>query len=146
MFDPAEFAMLQTSIANMVTALDNAAHQSSDPSPRTSVLIAAPRHTGKSGHPHHKVNPEFLAATIKVRQLTKIALVVGCSPRTLCHRLLDYHLAQAGISPITIDQSIDGGARQVHHIQPASANQLTNAELDAYISKTLQNYPTLDVP
>lgn len=125
----------------MVTALDDAAHRSSDPSPRAPVRVASPRRTGKRGRPRCEINPEFLAAAIKLRPLTKIAPVAGCSPRTIRRRLLEHQLAQAGNPPITIERQDDGSTHRVHHIQPASSNRLTNAELDAQVSNVLQAFP-----
>ena len=63
----------------MVTALDESAHRSSDPSPRTPVVVATSRRTGKRGRPRREINPEFLAAAIKLRPLTKIAPVTSGS-------------------------------------------------------------------
>lgn len=125
----------------MVTALDESAHRSSDPSPRTPVVVATSRRNGKRGRPRREINPEFLAAAIKLRPLTKIAPVTGCSARTLRRRLLDYRLADAGASPLTTEQDPNGDIRHIHHIQPAFANRLTNAELDGYVSTILQTFP-----
>ncbi|KAJ6534533.1 hypothetical protein B0H10DRAFT_2449388 [Mycena sp. CBHHK59/15] len=67
-FPPAEYATLQSSISDMVTALDLACHESMDP-PDAPPLVVARRVSNKAdgGRPRVEFNTQFLGEALDLR-------------------------------------------------------------------------------
>ncbi|KAJ6452105.1 hypothetical protein C8R45DRAFT_1113224 [Mycena sanguinolenta] len=90
-FPPAEYGTLQTSISEMVAALDLACHESMDP-PDAPPLVAARRvRTGRRGRPRVEIDPQFLRAALELRGPT------GIAPELDWHNLPKRVLAEAEV-------------------------------------------------
>ncbi|KAJ7730009.1 hypothetical protein DFH07DRAFT_781776 [Mycena maculata] len=63
-FPPDEYATLQTSISDMVTALDLACHESMDPPDGGPLVVTRRVRTGRRGRPRIEIDAQFLSVEI----------------------------------------------------------------------------------
>lgn len=140
-FPPDEYAILQQSIADMVTQLDAACHQSSDLPDAPSIMVSYSSTTGKRGRPRTEINPEFLSHALELRGPTHLAPVFGCSSRTVRRRALEHGLAQAG-EPVYRDQEQpDGAVMRTFTSSTRPVSNLTDQQLDSLITDILEVFP-----
>ncbi|KAJ7892490.1 hypothetical protein B0H14DRAFT_3684931 [Mycena olivaceomarginata] len=66
-FPPAEYSLLQTSISDMITALDLACYESLDPPDAPQLVVARRVRTGRRGRPRVEIDPQFLRAALDLR-------------------------------------------------------------------------------
>ncbi|KAJ6572969.1 hypothetical protein B0H10DRAFT_1964257 [Mycena sp. CBHHK59/15] len=76
-FPATEYGILQTSISDMVTALDLACHESMDPPDAAPLVVAQRVRTGRRGRPRVEIDSQFLSAALDLRGPTGIAPEIG---------------------------------------------------------------------
>lgn len=142
-FPPAEFLVLQSSVTEMVAALNDARQASSDPSEGTGIIIAHRRRTGKKGRPRVEIEPHVLSFGLGVRGPTGLAPVIGCHPRTIRRRALEHGLVAPG-EPVYYDSVLpDGSSQRTWSSSAPAISILSNDEqaLDLEIAAILELYP-----
>ncbi|KAJ7765717.1 hypothetical protein B0H16DRAFT_1717632 [Mycena metata] len=83
-YPAAEYAVLQTSISEMVTALDHACHESMDPPDAAPLVVARRVRTGRRGCPRVEIDPTFLQAALDLRGPTGIAPEIAADKAASC--------------------------------------------------------------
>lgn len=140
-FPPDEYATLQQSVADMVSQLDAACHQSTDLPERPSITVSYKSSMGKRGRPRTEIDPVFLSQALELRGPTHLAPVFGCSSRTIRRRALENGLAQPG-EPVYRDQEQpDGTITRTFHSSTRPVSNITNAQLDSLITEILEVFP-----
>ncbi|KAJ6526046.1 hypothetical protein B0H19DRAFT_1042286, partial [Mycena capillaripes] len=140
-FPPAEYGTLQTSISEMVTALDLACHESMDPPDAPPLVVARRARTGRRGRPRVEIDPQFLRAALELRGPTGIAPELDVCSRTVRRSALRAGLVQPG-APVFQSRITAGGSVEVVHTSttpPVSA--ISDAELDGLVASTLEIFP-----
>ncbi|KAH9934591.1 hypothetical protein B0H21DRAFT_77070 [Amylocystis lapponica] len=99
LFPPAELATLRSSIALMISCLDQACHASSDPPDAPSLMVTQIRSTGRRGRPRIEIDSHFLRHALELRGPSQLSSVLGCSSRTVRRRALDYEHAHTCRTP-----------------------------------------------
>ncbi|KAJ7833195.1 hypothetical protein B0H13DRAFT_2370544 [Mycena leptocephala] len=87
---PVEFATVEQSVTDMVAALNEACHQSSDPPTSSSLVLTTRQSTG--GRPRVDIDPTFLSHALTLRGPAHLRDVFNVSARTIRRRALDYGL------------------------------------------------------
>lgn len=122
----------------MLQDLDAASHQSAD-SPSAPPLVVAQRlRTGKRGRPKVAIEKTFLTQALQLRGPTHIAPVVGCSPRTVRWRALEYQLADPAPAVFTMNTRDDGTVVHTRTAWPSVADDFSEEELDSVIRAILE--------
>jgi hypothetical protein len=103
-----KFAMLQQSITDMVTQLDDACHQSSDAPDGPSIVLSYQSMTGRRGRPRTEINPNFLLQALDLRGPTHLGPVFKCSACTVQQRALEHGLVDPGDPVYTEEDQPDG--------------------------------------
>ncbi|KIK43227.1 hypothetical protein CY34DRAFT_11887 [Suillus luteus UH-Slu-Lm8-n1] len=136
-----ELLTIQTSIYEMLNALDDAVHLSADPPDHDPPQLSYTAHTGRRGRPQVDIEPELLEIALSMRGLTHLASVFGCAPRTIRRRALEYGLAELG-PPVYVDYTDDEG-NTTHFFTAAIGDPsgLTDDELDAITRQILETFP-----
>ncbi|KAK6966877.1 nitrite transporter NirC [Favolaschia claudopus] len=124
-FPPDEYATLQTSLTDMVTALDLACHDSMDP-PDAAPLI---------------IDPQFLSAALDLRGPTGIAPEIGVSARTVRRAALRAGLVQPGAPVFQSRMDAAGEVEVVHTSTAPPVSAISDAELDRLLASTLEVFP-----
>lgn len=88
-FPPDEFVTLQRSIAAMISNLDIAQQESSDPPDAAPLVVSRKIKSGHRGRPRVEIDSTFLQQALDLRGPTHIAPVLGCSARTVRRRALE---------------------------------------------------------
>ncbi|KAJ6605931.1 hypothetical protein B0H10DRAFT_2228794 [Mycena sp. CBHHK59/15] len=127
-FPPAEYATLQSSISDMVTALDLACHESMDP----------PTLLRRRGRPRVEFNTQFLGEALDLRGPTGIAPEIGVSTRTVRRAALRAGLVQPGAPVFRSQINANGLVEHVHSSTTPPVSIISDAELDQLIAATLE--------
>ncbi|KAG6874993.1 hypothetical protein C0993_011278 [Termitomyces sp. T159_Od127] len=142
LFDHEEFSTLEESVQNMISCLDEASHQSSDPpdfdfGPTTSHIS-----TGLPGHPRINIDPELLNIALELRGPTHLAAIFNCHPRTIRRRALEHGLVDPG-QPVYVDyEAGDGTVSRIYRSSTTSGSNISDEELDQIVSYILTCFPT----
>lgn len=140
-FHPTEFSVLQTSITDMVEALEDACLQSADPPQVAPLIITHRQPQGKNGRPRVEVDETFLAFALQLRGPAGVASELGCSARTIRRRALEQGLVQPG-APVYVDQTqADGTMHRVWSSNNPSSSDISDEELDGEMANILQIFP-----
>jgi len=127
----------------MVSALDEACHQSSDPFLGRPVPVISQIHTGRRGRPRTEINPQFLQYALGLRGPTGISKSLQtCSSRTVRRRALEYGLVEPGDPVCVEEEHSDGEVVQVYTSSTAPSSTLSDEHLDSLILSILQVFPT----
>ncbi|KAK7006659.1 hypothetical protein R3P38DRAFT_3601324 [Favolaschia claudopus] len=144
-FPPDEYATLQTSITDMVTALDLACHDSMDPPDAAPLTVAHRVRTGRRGRPRVEIDPQFLSAALDLRGPTGIAPEIGVSARTVRRAALRAGLSTVQIQPgAPVFQSRTNEQGQVEVVHTSTAppvSVISDADLDQLVASTLEVFP-----
>ncbi|KAJ6595988.1 hypothetical protein B0H10DRAFT_1888802, partial [Mycena sp. CBHHK59/15] len=140
-FPPAEYATLQSSISDMVTALDLACHESMDPPDAPPLVVARRVRTGRRGRPRVEFNTQFLGEALDLRGPTGIAPEIGVSTRTVRRAALRAGLVQPGAPVFRSQINANGLVEHVHSSTTPPVSIISDAELDQLIAATLEIFP-----
>ncbi|GBE86435.1 predicted protein [Sparassis crispa] len=140
-FPLVEFATLRRSAGAMLEALDLACHRSSDPLQEDPLVVAHRYHTGKRGRPRVEIDRLFLEQALALRGNSAIALVTGCSARTVRRRALEHNLVLPGAPVYTDRIAANGTISRTYRSSTAPTSQLTDDELDTFIAAVLDVFP-----
>lgn len=141
---PAEFATIQANIAKLVGLLDDAHHQSQDPTPTQQPLVVSQRtRTGHRGRPRVDIDLGFLNQALQLRGPSHIAPVLQCSARTIRRRALEAGLVEPGQPVFTPVAQPDGTVTQVHTSNSSSivTSDVSDHQLDRFVADILQVFP-----
>ena len=142
MFPAAEFALLEQSIADMVSSLDQASNQSQDPLQEEPLIVAfCVQQPGRRGRPRLEFDPAFLAAALELRGPTGIASVFRCSSRTVHRRAVDYGLLEPGEPVYTDHLQPDGTIQRSYRSSTRPVSVLTDEQPDTLVANILQTFP-----
>ncbi|KAJ7433788.1 hypothetical protein FB451DRAFT_1064009, partial [Mycena latifolia] len=140
-FPADEYHTLQTSISDMVSALDLACHESMDPPDGGPLVVAQRVRTGRRGRPRTEINTQFLSAALELRGPTGIAPELGVSSRTVRRAALRAGLVQPGAPVFQVRVDDLGAVEHVHRSTGPPVSAVSDAELDRLVSSTLEIFP-----
>lgn len=142
LFSAEEFGNLQTSANNMLTMLDNACHESTDPPDGPTLFIAKRVRTGKRGRPKLHIDPGFLAEALTLRGPTGIAPVLACSSRTIRRRAVELSIAAPAQPVYRTTIHADGHTTRTYNTQRVRRQStITDTQLDAMVLEVLTDFP-----
>ncbi|KAI0368680.1 hypothetical protein BV20DRAFT_947886 [Pilatotrama ljubarskyi] len=145
-FPPEEFVILETSLADMLVALNSAADRSaSAPAASASaptLSVAQRVKTGKRGRPRLEIDPMFLEFALDLRGPTALSRVLDCHPRTVRRRALERGLVPPGAPVRTAVVLPDGSTAYEYTSSSRPVSTMTDAELDAAVAAVLQTFPS----
>ncbi|KAJ7488564.1 hypothetical protein B0H11DRAFT_2406659, partial [Mycena galericulata] len=140
-FPAAEYGILQTSISDMVTALDVACYASMDPPDAAPLVVARRVRTGRRGRPRVEIDSQFLSAALELRGPTGIAPEIGVCSRTIRRAALRAGLVQPGAPVFQNHVNPDGGVDRVHTSTGPPVSAISDTELDQLLASTLEIFP-----
>jgi hypothetical protein len=140
-FPPAEYGILQTSISEMVVALDLACHESMDPPDGAPLVVARRVRTGRRGRPRVEIDSQFLSAALDLRGPTGIAPELGVCSRTVRRVALRTGLVEPGAPVFQSHVNAEGLVERVHTSTTPPVSVISDAELDQLIASTLEIFP-----
>ncbi|KAJ7780657.1 hypothetical protein DFH07DRAFT_437971 [Mycena maculata] len=140
-FPPDEYGILQTSISEMVVALDLACHESMDPPDGAPLVVARRVRTGRRGRPRVEIDEQFLSAALDLHGPTGIAPELGVSSRTVCRVALRTGLVEPGAPVFQSRVNAEGIVERVHTSTTPPVSVISDAELDQLIALTLEIFP-----
>ena len=138
---PGELSVIQSSIAEMLRHLDEAAIASADPPDMPPPMLTEVVHTGQRGRPRVHIDPDVLEAALSLRGPTELAMVFGCAPRTVRRRALEHCLVEPG-EPVYVDYTDeDGNTVRLYTTASRDQSGLTDEQLDAITRQILEVFP-----
>ncbi|KAJ7302577.1 hypothetical protein DFH08DRAFT_722877, partial [Mycena albidolilacea] len=140
-FPPAEYSLLQTSISDMITALDLACYESLDPPDAPQLVVARRVRTGRRGRPRVEIDPQFLRAALDLRGPTGIAPEIGVCSRTVRRSALRLGLAQPGPPVFQRRTNAIGAVEVVHTSTTPPVSMVSDADLDQLVASILEVFP-----
>ncbi|KAF7300815.1 hypothetical protein MKEN_01307200 [Mycena kentingensis (nom. inval.)] len=138
-FPPDEWAALESSIRNMVQALDDARDEISDPPNAEPLRVLSYASTG--GRPRIEIDHELLAESLQHAGPTRLQEVFKVSSRTIRRRALDYGLAAPGAPVYTETQDADGNTTRTYTVNAPAESTLSDADLDGEVTAILESFP-----
>ncbi|KAG6871327.1 hypothetical protein C0995_006027, partial [Termitomyces sp. Mi166 len=126
----------------MITCLDEAGHQSSDPADFDFGPTTTQVSTGLPGCRHIDIDPELLNVALELCGPTHLASIFNCHPRTIRHHALEYGLVEPG-HPVYVDyEAEDGTVSCIYQSSTTSGSDISDAELNEIVSYILTCFPT----
>lgn len=126
----------------MISCLDNACHQSSDPPERSFGPTTSQNRTGLPGRPRIDIDPELLGIALDLRGPTHLAPIFNCHPRTIRRRALEHGLVEPG-DPVYVDyEQEDGSVLRIYRSSTAASSTISDEELDQIMSYILDVFPS----
>ncbi len=96
LFDHEECATITSSLDNMISHLEDAAHRSADPPDAPFFPTTSITRTGKPGRPRIDIDPNLLSVAYELRGPAHLADVFGVHSRTVRRPILEQGLAELG--------------------------------------------------
>jgi hypothetical protein len=125
----------------MVSDLDQACHQSSDPPDAPTLIVSRTVPTGRRGRPRVEIEPGFLAQALDLRGPSHLSSVLHCSSRTIRRRALEQGLVSPG-HPVYTDHLLpDGTTARQYTSSTRLVSTLTDHQLDALVTSILEVFP-----
>jgi hypothetical protein len=145
LFERDEYSRLELSLHNMLQALDDAALASRD-TEEAQVTVAWAEGEG-AGRPRVAIDPNWLAYTYPIQGCTKLAKLLGCHPRMVHRRAIQYGLAEARPPVIREIPQVEGPpTREWHPSGPTMSPLSDDANgLDGLLGEILDTYPTYGI-
>ncbi|KAF4606218.1 hypothetical protein EYR38_000267 [Pleurotus pulmonarius] len=141
LFDHEERATITSSLDNMISHLEDAAHRSADPPDAPFFPTTSITRTGKPGRPRIDIDPNLLSVAYELRGPAHLADVFGVHPRTVRRRILEQGLAEPG-EPVYIDyEQPDGTIARVYRSSTGASSSITDDELDTTVLYILEAFP-----
>lgn len=142
LFSSEELRTICDSVQSMISCLENATHQSSDPPDRPFPEISFLSHTGLPGRPRIDMDSDLLAAALELRGPTHLASIFNCHPRTIRRRALQYGLVEPG-DPVYVDyEHEDGTITRIYRSSSGAVSDLSDTELDEIVGYILTSFPS----
>ncbi|KAJ6527945.1 hypothetical protein DFH09DRAFT_935459 [Mycena vulgaris] len=136
-----EYNTVQTSITEIVSALDLACHESIDPPDAAPLVVVWRVRTGRRGRPGTEIDTQFLSAALELRGPTEIAPELGVSSHTVRRAALRVGLVQPGAPVFQAQVDNEGVVEHIHQSTGPPVSALSDAELDQLLSSTLEIFP-----
>ncbi|KAJ7727568.1 hypothetical protein B0H16DRAFT_1735047 [Mycena metata] len=140
-YPPAEYGLLQTSLSDMVTALDLACHESMDPPDAPPLVVAHLVRTGRRGRPRVAIDTQFLRAALDLCGPTGIAPEIGVSTRTVRRAALHAGLVEPGAPVFQSRVDAAGTVERIHTSTTPQVSDISDGELDQLIASALEVFP-----
>ncbi|KAF4569538.1 hypothetical protein EYR36_009332 [Pleurotus pulmonarius] len=141
LFDHEERATITSSLDNMISHLEDAAHRLADPPNAPFFPTTLITRTGKPGRPRIDIDPNLLSVAYELRGPAHLADVFGVHPRTVRRCILEQGLAEPG-EPVYIDyEQPDGTIAGVYRSSTGASSSITDDELDATVLYILEAFP-----
>ncbi|EDR10741.1 uncharacterized protein LACBIDRAFT_324608 [Laccaria bicolor S238N-H82] len=141
-FPPAEFSILQQSLAAIVNSLDQARHESADPPDEPQLVVVTRKSGGRPGRPRVEIDPTFLREALALRGPSGLKPIFNCDARTVRQRALEYGIATPGTPVFVPQMQPDGVINAMRSTSTRGISALTNDKLDALLSSILEIFPT----
>jgi hypothetical protein len=139
--EPDERAVIQSSVEEMLSLLEDAVQQSSDPPDAPPLTTSYLVHDGRTGRPSIHIPYEVLAAALRYRGPTHLAPIFNCSARTIRRIALGYGLVEPGL-PVYVDYvNEDGETHRFYTSSTGSGSDLSDDDLDSLIFEIVQSFP-----
>ncbi|KAK2459602.1 hypothetical protein APHAL10511_008381, partial [Amanita phalloides] len=145
--NPPDMAMIQTSVENMLSALDEAAAEAQDDNGAALLPVLQVTSQGMGGRGCIEIDQNWLAYASQVQSLHAIADELGIHLRTVQCRLLDYGLAEQAPPVIQLIEHQDGTqTKQWQPTGPTMSSINSNPDaLDVLVGSILQVFPDYGV-
>ncbi|KAJ7756663.1 hypothetical protein B0H16DRAFT_1826155, partial [Mycena metata] len=140
-YPAAEYSVLQTSISEMVTALNLACHESMDPPDAAPLVVACRVRTGRRGRPRVEIDPTFLQAALDLRGPTGIAPEIGVCSHTIRCAALRAGLVEPGAPVFQSHVNAAGAVERVHTSTTPQISLISDGELDQLIASAVEVFP-----
>jgi hypothetical protein len=136
-----EIHIIETSVQEILNALDDAALVSVDAPDYPPVQLSQTIHTGQHGRPRVEIDPNLLGIALTMRGPTHLAPLVGCSARTVRRRALEHGLVEPG-PPVYVD-FVDKNGDETRFYTQASKDHsgLSDDDLDSITREILEVFP-----
>lgn len=136
-----EIHVIETSLQEMLNALDDAALVSVDAPDHPPVQLSQTIHTGQRGRPRMEIDPNLLGIALSMRGPTHLAPLVGCSARTVRRRALEHGLVEPG-PPVYVDFVDENGDKTRFYTQASKDHSgLSDDDLDSITREILEVFP-----
>ena len=137
-----EIITIESNLQSMISHLDAASHISADPPDPGRIETTRLIYSGRPGRPRIEINPDLLAASLRLRGTTHLAPVFNTCARTVRRRALEYGIVEPG-PPVYIDyEAEDGSTFRVYSSSTASMSNLSDNDLDAIMRHILETFPS----
>lgn len=136
-----ELAIVRASLTDMVSLLEEACHQSMDPPDTAQPSVVKVVRTGRPGRPRIEIDPGFLEQALALRGPHTIGPLLGCHPRTVRRRALEYKMVEPAQPVRSEVVSAEGVITTVWTSTTPPMSTLNDEELDQQIGQTLQMFP-----
>ena len=136
-----ELSVVQSSIAEMLRCLDEAATASVDPPDVPPPTLTEIVHTGQRGRPRVHIDPDLLETAVSLRGPSELARLFGCAPRTVRRRALEHQFVQPG-EPVYVNYTDeDGNTVRLYTTASRDQSGLTDEQLDEITRQILEVFP-----
>lgn len=126
----------------MLSALAEATVQSEDIVEHAAFEPVQTVRSGRRGRPRKEIDPHLLESSLRLRGVTHIAPVFGCSSRTVRRRALEYGLVEPCPPVYIIYEDPDSGEHvRFYRSSTAAMSDLTDHELDMILRHILEIFP-----
>lgn len=125
----------------MVAAIDQAVFIANQPPDEPELQVLQVVRSGRRGRPRIEVDGNFLEHTLRRRGPTRIAMVVGCSARTVRRRALELGLAEPQPPVFRYDENPDGTVVRHHTTATVAVSVLTDGEIIAHVTDCRRTFP-----
>jgi hypothetical protein len=127
----------------MLHALEESTSASQDDFAGDLVPLAQKTESGLPGHPRIKIDEQWLAYANQGMTTKDIATAVGCAPRTVWRRLLQYGLAEPAPPVIQHVERPDGTYSKEWHPTGPMRSAIRNDpnRLDSMVKRILDHFP-----
>ena len=139
-----DFLSLQVSASTMLECLQNAENEATDP-PAPGLPVSR-RVKGRVGRPRVEIDKNYLEAALQVRGPHQLANVLGCNPRTIRRRALEYGLADPAPPVFQTTRDPDGTVSQSWFSSSTPARSLIAEDpnaLDDVVGDVLLTFPQM---
>ncbi|KAK6995657.1 hypothetical protein R3P38DRAFT_2567154 [Favolaschia claudopus] len=134
-----ELATVEQSITEMIDALEEARHESSDMPTGPSLPVVSRTSTG--GRPRVEIDPEILRQALALRGPSHLEEVFGVGARTIRRRALEYGLVEPGEPVYTDTPQEDGSISRTYTSTSAPVSTISDDELDSLLASILETFP-----
>jgi hypothetical protein len=143
LFNPTDISTVRLSTENMIRALDDAASEARDDAAAAPMSVACVVNRGTGGRGRLEIDKNWLAHASQVQTLRAVAEELGCHPRTVRRRLLDYGLANQAPPVIQSVEHPDGTrTKEWHPLGPTMSDINGDPQaLDALVGQVLETFP-----
>jgi hypothetical protein len=138
---PDELVIVRTSLTEMVHLLEDGCDQSIDPPGPVQPSVVTVVHNGKPGRPRIEIDREFLDQALALRGPHTIGPLLGCHPRTVRRRALEYQMVEAAEPVRSQVVELDGAVRTIWTSTTPPMSTLTDEQLDRLMGDILQMFP-----